>query len=142
MITEDYCSQEVVKLLEEKGFNNTSTIESITYNKLTKTLDFTYYKYVEGAKTLVTDNIDPSDLTHIWRDGKVTQQMAMKWLREEHNIIIVIEPHSFNLMEEKASSYDFTIWCGDNYEHPLTTNYPTYKETVDAALKHSLENLI
>ena len=127
-LTEDYCSFELSKLLKEKGFDG----ECIgCYWDSKKTFDINYepLSYSDG------------DL----RDEVIlapTHQMAMKWLREEHNIIIVIEPHSYNHMEEKTSSYEFSIWCGDNYEHPLTTNYPTYKETVDAALKHSLENLI
>lgn len=45
-------------------------------------------------------------------------------------------------MEEKTSSYDFSIWYRDNYEHPLTTNYSTYEEAADATIKYVLENLI
>lgn len=108
MLKEDYCSEEVSKLLNEKGFDgqthgNMSEIPCVSY---------------------------------------ITHQMAMKWLRKKHNIIIVIEPHSYNLMEEKVSSYVFSIWCGDNYEDHLTINYSTFEETVESALKYSLENLI
>ena len=71
-----------------------------------------------------------------------THQMAMKWLREKHDIIIVIEPHSYNHMEEKTSSYDFSIWYGDNYEHPLTTNYSTYEEAVEAAILYVLSEVL
>lgn len=71
-----------------------------------------------------------------------THQMAMKWLREEYDIIIVIEPHSYNHMEEKTSSYDFSIWYRDNYEHPLTTNYSTYEEAVEAAILYVLSEVL
>lgn len=131
MITEDYCSQEVVKLLEEKGFN-------VEVGGM----------YVDKDNNFVHASIAPlkvKDYEKVWDDQFIptcTHQMAMKWLREVHNIIIVIEPHSYNHMEEKVSSYVFSIWCGDNYEHPLTTNYPTFEEAVDAALKHVLKNLI
>lgn len=137
MITEDYCSQEVVKLLEEKGFNNTSTIESITYNKLTKTLDFTYYKYVNGVKTLVTDNIDPSDLTHIWQNDKVTHALAMKWLREVKDIDIIIMP-LFQLKGGRIYCYEIH----SDTEDIRTGRFKTYEEAVEAALKYVLENLI
>ena len=119
MITEDYCSPEIVKLLKEKGFKC-----GATYSK----------GFVKDGDGFVGGLVRHED--------KITHQMAMKWLREVHNIIIVIEPHSYNYMEEKTSSYDFSIWWGDNYDHPFTTNYPTYEETVEAALKYSLENLI
>ena len=128
MITEDYCSFELSKLLEEKGFDG----ECVgCYWDSKKTFDVNYepLSYSDG------------DL----RDEVIlapTHQMAMKWLREEHNIIIVIEPHSYNYIEEKTSSYDFSIWYGDNYEHPLTTNYSTYEEAVEAALKYCLTELI
>ena len=128
MITEDYCSFELSKLLEEKGFDG----ECVgCYWDSKKTFDVNYepLSYSDG------------DL----RDEVIlapTHQMAMKWLREVHNIIIVIEPHSYNYIEEKTSSYDFSIWYGDNYEHPLTTNYSTYEEAVEAALKYCLTELI
>lgn len=57
MITEDYCSDEVAKLLREKGFN-----EPVT--ELNKLL------FKEGKKPVL----------------KITIQKAMKWLREVHNL--------------------------------------------------------
>ena len=92
MLKEDYCSEEVSKLLNEKGFNEACRA------------------YYEDGK-----------FCWVWNDGCSrntdnpkyvscpTHQMAMKWLRKKHNIIIVIEPHSYNLMEEKVSSYVFSI---------------------------------
>ena len=124
IITEDYVSFETAKLLKEKGFDAKCS---------------TYY--------ISDDEIAGIPIARDFNNNGIflsapTLQMACKWLREVHNIIIVIEPHSYNHMEEKVSSYVFSIWCGDNYEHPLTTNYPTFEDAVDAALKHSLENLI
>lgn len=122
MITEDYCSYEVSKLLNEKGLNGMcDTVigrDGIKY-------DIKLYDYVEEETTSCP-----------------THQMAMKWLREEHDIIIVIEPHSYNHMEEKTSSYDFSIWYRDNYEHPLTTNYSTYEEAVEAAILYVLSEVL
>lgn len=124
MITEDYCTEELVKLLLEKG---------CPLDKVIKQDRRPVYF------TLPTGHPNWADCDAYYIP---THAQTMKWLREEHNIIIVIEPHSYNHMEEKVSSYVFSILCGANYEHPLTTSYPTYEETVDAALKHSLENLI
>lgn len=106
MITEDYCSFEVAKLLKEKGFNN---------------------DYPKGDCTQYA----------------CTLQMAMKWLREVHNIFIVIEPHMYDYINEKNSSYVTSLWQGDNYYENITLkDYSTYEEAVDVTIKYSLENLI
>jgi hypothetical protein len=144
MITEDYCSDEVSKLLKEKGFdwdciacyttngelrdiihNTTGEVEECDWNNVPQT-----YLKIIGLASWYGNTSAP------------THQMAMKWLREVHNIIIVIEPHSYNPIKEKTSSYNFSIWCGDNYEHPFTTNYPSYEDAVEAALKYCLTELI
>ena len=114
MITEDYCSYEVTKLLKEKGFDELVT----GLNKL-------FFK--EGEKPVL----------------KITHQKAMKWLREVHNIFIVIEPHMYDYINEKNSSYVASLWQGDNYYENVTSkDYPTYEEAIEAILKFSLENLI
>ena len=70
---------------QEIKLNNTSTIESITYNKLTETLDFTYYKYVDGVKTLVTDSIDLSDLIEEWDVDNTSKNVTLVKVRDlEH----------------------------------------------------------
>ena len=126
MITEDYVSFEVAKLLKEKGFDegcdkfypiNGGEVEELTLDELN-------YHRSEFIKA-------------------PTHQMAMKWLREVHNIFILIEPHSYNYIEEKNSSYVFSFWQGDNYcENPLLKEYYSYEDAVESALKYSLENLI
>ena len=120
MLKEDYCSFEVAKLLKEKGFPT-------GVGSWSKGFIHDGDGYVGGL---------------VKHEDSITHQMAMKWLRKKHNIIIVIEPHSYNPMEEKVSSYVFSIWCGDNYENPLTNNYPTFEETVEAALNYCLTELI
>jgi hypothetical protein len=114
MITEDYVSFEVAKLLKEKGFDEPVT----ELNKLLCR---------EGEKPAL----------------KITHQKAMKWLREMHNIFIVIEPHMYDYINEKNSSYVTSLWQGDNYYENITSkDYPTYEQAVEAALKYCLENLI
>ena len=71
----------------------------------------------------------------------VTHQSAMKWLREEHDATIVIEPHTYNYIEERVSSYDSQVWFGDNLE-PTGITSPTYEEAAEAAIKYCLINLI
>ena len=115
-ITEDYVSFEVEKLLEEKGFDKS---------------------YCTGyAKKSNSDGT--CELIRV-----CTLQMACKWLREVHNIFIVIEPHMYDYINEKNSSCVASLWQGDNYYENVTSkDYPTFEETVEATLKYVLENLI
>ena len=126
MITEDYCSYEVAKLLKEKGFDEPcdNYYDQSSDEPQQLTLDEMYYSYDEFLKA-------------------PTQQMAMKWLREEKNIFIVIEPHAYDYVNEKNKSYSCSLWIGDNYyEYLESKDYPSYEEAVESAIKYSLENLI
>ena len=94
MITEDYCSYEVAKLLEEKGFK-----EPVT--KLNRLL------FEEGKKPLL----------------KITHQKAMKWLREVYKIYIVVSPISgkgYNAILCDVSDFDDFNYIGetDYFFHP------------------------
>lgn len=116
MLKEAYCSYEVSRLLKEKGMNKGY---------------FTYYiqkNNTDGTSEAVTT---------------CTHQMAMAWLREVHNIFIVIEPHAYDYVNKKYSSYIVLLWQNDNYyKNPLKNDFPSYEETVEAALKYTLKNLI
>ena len=125
---EDYCSYEVAKLLKEKGFNEPC------------------YRWYDGNGDICAKFITPDvPLDYFSRERYLcpTHQMTMKWLREVHNIFIVIEPHMYDYINEKNSSYVTSLWQGDNYYENVTSkDYPTYEEAVEATLKFSLENLI
>ena len=118
MIKEAYVSFEVAKLLKEKGFSEI-TLDSYRAN---------------------------GQLRGEYKSCNIpcpTHQMAMKWLREVHNIFIVIEPHMYDYINEKNSSYVTSLWQGDNYYENITSkDYPAYEEAVEATLKYALENLI
>ena len=132
MITEDYVSFEVAKLLKEKGFDTP-----------------VWTRYEDDNEVIFGDknNWNNSPMGQI---SAPTHQMAIKWLREVHNVVIVIEPHTYNYINEKNSSYVFAIWEGDNYIEIYSYKnsglrgilYPTYEEAVEASLKYCLENLI
>lgn len=125
MIKEDYCSYEVAKILKEKAFNESC-----------------YTCYIEKE----IFHYDYSSTNYELIDGIIscpTIQMAMKWLREEKNIFIVIEPYAYDYINEKNKSYVCSLWVGDNYhEYIESKDYPSYKEASEAALKYCLENLI
>ena len=128
MITEDYVSFEIAKLLKEKGFNegcNSYFISDDEIALISVRRDFNDYGVYLSAPTL---------------------QMAMKWLREVHKIGIF------------PSTYTFTVGYGAEEHHPygtaiinlvtyeLITNdimpRNSYEQAAEAAIKYCLENLI
>ena len=120
MITEDYVSFEIAKLLKEKGFD-----EPVMYHF---TPDGTRRKFQQA---FYKDDV-----------AQPTLQMAMKWLREKHGRIILV-----NFFRKDRFSYDILLdgECGDNYilhSGYMFEHFQTYEEAVEAAIKYSLENLI
>ena len=125
MLTEDFCSYEVAKLLKEKGFDKFNTY---------------------GWDEQLFDKEHPRNFS-ISFDNKEhwiscpSQSMAMKWLREEHNIFIqisaVLQDQPFGL-HYRPSIQDYHAYA----RHDNFIEYVTYEEAVEAALKYSLENLI
>lgn len=120
MIKEDYCSFEVAKLLKEKGFDESC-----------------YTCYVEKE----ISHYDYSSTNYELIDGVIscpTIQMAMKWLREVHNIDICVFPYQFDYI---GYSYEVKIYKNKGM-HFRITDSKTYEEAVEVALKYTLECLI
>ena len=124
MIREDYVSFETAKLLKEKGFDECTIC---SFDK-------------DG---------NPKDILRpfIESDGDVrkpTLQMAMSWLRELKRCIIVIIPKWFT--PYGCAKYAYSIWADDNLEIDGETNkdteYDTYEETCEEAIKYCLKKLI
>ena len=125
MITEDYCSYEVAKLLKEKGFDI-----------------FKPYGWDEE----LFDKEHPRNFS-LGFDSKEhwiscpSQSIAMKWLREVYSLHLWVEysrfdfnkelPYLWNIAETKING---DYW-GGNY-------HKSSKEAVESALKYVLENLI
>jgi hypothetical protein len=123
MITEDYVSFETAKLLKEKGFDE----KCLHYYEDNRHRD-------EGIKFSDWCNIEYSNSEIGRRFTCPTLQMAMKWLREVHNIDISIIPlrsHKEYLprIESDTISYD-AIPCRK------------YEEACEVAIKYCLEKLI
>ena len=124
MITEDYCSYEVAKLLKEKGFDECCEA---------------YY--------------EDDRFCWVWNDGCSrntdnpkyvscpTQALAMKWLREEHNLSIEIS--STEATESlRWAAYVYEIGKTDDFVEAYIGTYGTYEDAVEAALEDCLTNKI
>ena len=125
-ITEDYVSFETAKLLKEKGFTENCLMR---YNKVG---DLVEEAYKSNWNFQTIDYSAP------------TLQMAMKWLREVHEIYMMIDK---DFATEKGWHYVIARkqdWA-DNIDKGLIqqeSNSYTYEEACEAAIKYCLENLI
>jgi hypothetical protein len=115
MITEDYVSFEVSKLLKEKGFGEPDI--RYGYNK------DGYWEIIEPFYP------------------RVTHQMAMKWLREIHKINIDIKSR-WKLNPYKLDYYYFVLHYKNVPSDSFIIKFDSYEEAVEAALKYCLENLV
>ena len=126
MITEDYVSFETAKLLKEKGFDENCS------------------RYAESKKIYddgdwIVANVTGSAV------GVPTLQMAMKWLREVHNL--VIEPY------RTACGYLYTIssipYGSTKYDNSRAFNgddedsgqWTTWEKACEDGIKYCLKNL-
>jgi hypothetical protein len=122
-ITEDYCSYEVAKLLKEKGFN--------------EPCDNYYDK--KGSEKQEPQELTWNEIMYSYNEflKAPTHQMAMKWLREVHGLIISIE---FQII---CPTWKWRIYIkSSNDKHTDFRHYNKYEDAVEKALKYTVENLI
>ena len=121
MIEEDYVSFETAKLLKEKGFpQSTFRCHYIIDGNV-------HYKSFENRCGFGDyDIIAP------------TLAVAMKWLREVHNINIDVVP----IWNQKRFEYQIFVVTPENARHCYVDDklYLGYEEACEAAIKYCLEN--
>ncbi len=138
MITEDYVSFEIAKLLKEKGFDSENVSEFGGFY-----IDYYHtgqYVGISTESTMLNKTIS------YWEYLRPTLQMAMKWLREVHNL--VIEPY------RTACGYLYTIsnipYGSTKYDNCEAYNgddedsgqWTTWEKACEDGIKYCLENLI
>ena len=134
MITEDYVSFEIAKLLKEKGFDEKC---HMCWDEVTKTME-SADEYATNSELLATYISAP------------TLQMAMKWLREKHNKIIIIGISLDDRTSSTIDHYIAGIWYvpknnGGTFCYTSPTpygGYPSFEEACESAIKYCLEKLI
>lgn len=129
MITEDYVSFEVAKLLDKKGFRE--YCEAIYF--ILENGDYRWSKIDIPIRDCST--CKPAAILC------PSHQMTMKWLRK-NDIIISISPtmNVLNAHNGYLVSIDRIVSGKLKYEQEFGLD--TYEEAVEEALKYSLENLI
>ena len=123
---DDYVRFETAKLLKEKGFG---------------WVCFQYWH--EGDNELVhSQSMHPiQNISNpcFFGPAAPTLQMAMKWLREVHNIFIEISVDEML----KDNGYQWALYYNSIKEIMPYANWEkSYEEACEAAIKYCLENLI
>lgn len=134
MITEDYVSFAIAKLLKEKGFDGECD-----------------YLYADGKILRAGWMCNWNRGETLFADYKnecsaPTLQMAMKWLRKEHNLAIstsvTIGGWRSYVSQIKLDSEGFVVDIIDGIDGGNIPNCDTYEEASEAAIKYCLEKLI
>ena len=133
MITEDYVSFETAKLLKEKGFNGDIAscyiLEDSTHHIMSdKVVQSEYY-----------ESQDSNEHGHLIQAP--TLQMARKWLREIHDIDIMIWVENYNGIKQYISDcWKNVTQINSNFHR--CGRFSSYNEACEVAIKYCLENLI
>lgn len=126
MVTEDYVSFETAKLLKEKGFNE--ACHAFYDSGHRHLLKFVQNGLYNNAGVVANNGICVAP----------TLQMAMKWLREVHNLFIEIWYNT----EPEHTYCDAGIYGLDNERKKKINDLSSYEEASELAIKYCLENLI
>ena len=135
-IKEDYVSFETAKLLKEKRFNEPchATYDTAVTGGKPKFSEYevlSYFPY--GMKN--------SDDKYSIVISAPTLQMAMKWLREVHELYIEVSL-SCDREDKNAKIFDASIFNVQNQRYKKLGNIQGYEQTCETAIKYCLENLI
>jgi hypothetical protein len=137
MITEDYVSFEIAKLLKEKGFDETCRAFWKVWDKHTTLCDCSpshMFEYCHNSM-LEQYNDDDEELNI----AAPTLQMAMKWLRKKYNLHITLPYYIEGFYGFEICDIKKSIVVGYNTED---IKYAEPEEACEAAIKYCLENLI
>ena len=127
MITEDYVSFEIAKLLKEKGFD-----ERVKSYYTESGLE----GYMFTLKTTKNTELNNEFIS------RPTHQMAMKWLREEKEIYITIIYGDYPSLNKVFWTLQIDSLEGFDLPDSFYKEYDKYEEACEAAIKYCLENLL
>jgi len=125
-ITEDYVSFETAKMLKEKGFDEKC---------------FQYW-HEEDKELIHSQSMHPlQNISNpcFFGPSAPTLQMAMKWLREVHNIFISITYENDGVFTANLKAPLKGVDCMIDNKHNC---WLTYEQAAEAGIKYCLENLI
>lgn len=131
MTREAYVSFETAKLLKEKGFDENTLMVYMSYGDLCKCNRYDSIR-----------NSNYNDITKNYFECTApTHQMACAWLREEYDLHIIAYPYKAN-DKKKWCCKIFEKYNSLGCEKYVNETLDSYEDTVEAAIKYCLENLI
>lgn len=131
MITEDYVSFEIAKLLKEKGFDEPCECFYDTENNDTS--------IVNGWMDISNSELEEREFVCY---SAPTIQMAMKWLREEKDVQIEISIVGTDTWKSPTKwMYGFRCQTKDVIDR-RNADFSSYEEACEAAIKYCIESLI
>ena len=124
MITENYVSFEIAKLLKEKGFDENTHSYYISDNEIS---------YIGITKRFNSESTFLSAPTH---------QMTLKWLREKYKIQVEITIVGYEPWENPTKWY--YGWRCQNVDiiDRINADYISYEEATESAIKHCLKSYL
>lgn len=127
MITEDYVSFEVAKLLKEKGF-------VVPYDSFRGVyINGEFFRRNPGQAYLHNTGDEIIEACSL--------QLAMKWLREVHKLFIEIGV-SIDLLGNPHFNYSIVNKDGKYFREGYTSFEWEYEKASEAAIKYCLEKLV
>ena len=143
MIEEQFVTLETAKLLKEKGFNETCL--AYYKNNMLVAIYEDCHDILPATNTLL-DKISPKNECY----SAPTQQMAMRWLREVHNLCISIILDGYVDGCDPLGYYIAIDQYGAPYhevsptliDRPDQVFFKTYEEALEAAIKYVMQALI
>ena len=144
MITEDYVSFEIAKLLKTKGFDEKCQKVYIHNGQLLWAQIFMEGESFVDNKCI--EEVANYDNWITYTQGEYaylcpTLQMAMKWLREEKGVAII--PILSSVLDNEKFLWDIKIIVAKTYDtYSQGWVYEKQESACDVAIKYCLENLI
>ena len=149
MIEEQFVGYKVALLLKEKGFDE----EVFTYYHIHDKEDYHYMDddefecFCENDYEQVNDGYSFFNHCSNYRAARCTQQMAERWLREEHNMAILVTPDfsAVTTPDNKVYLWNYEVFnivineglvplCSD-------TAFSSYEQALEAALENALKKV-
>jgi hypothetical protein len=145
MITEDYVSFETAKLLKEKGFPQDPHMCNTAYTLKGK--------FSNNAKSFChnVELFKQCEVKPLSYSIAPTIQMTLKWLREEKNLFIGIEPRLSQTDYSYITAYIYRTKKKHSYYHEddiieydscAQCDGDSFENACERAIKYCLENLI
>jgi hypothetical protein len=146
MIKEQFVGYKTALLLKEKGFDE----EVFMYYHIHDKNDFSYMdtdefeNYCENDYEQVNDEYSFFNHCSNYRAARCTQQMAMRWLREKHDIAIVVTPDFSAVTTPDKKVY---LWNYEAYKIVANENmeflcrdsaFCSYEQACEAGIERTL----